>query len=59
MGNWLLTGWKTILGMVLVIFGEGLKIVFPSVAGIGEVIVQFGAVIGGGGLVHKLIRGGK
>lgn len=59
MRDWLLTGWKTILGMFFVIFGEGLKVVLPDNTQVGEALVQIGAIIGGGGLLHKFVRRGK
>lgn len=52
----LLTGWKTIIGMILVVFGEGIKVVLPDYSHIGDVLVTVGAIIGAGGLVHKYVR---
>lgn len=57
MQKWLLTGLKTIIGMVFVIFGAGIKALFPDLDAIGDVLINIGAVLGGGGLLHKTIRG--
>lgn len=50
------TGWKTLVGMLIVIIGEGIKIVFPSYSAIGDIIVQIGAGLGAVGLTHRVVK---